>query len=79
MSEVLHTDGEVVDANTIRFERLLPGPIDRVWAYLTESEKRGQWLAIGDFDLRTGGKTRLFFRHKNLSPKQSLAPQQKVR
>ena len=31
----------------VRFERLLPGPIERVWAYLTESDKRSLWLASG--------------------------------
>lgn len=25
---------------TVRIERVLPGPVERVWAYLTESEKR---------------------------------------
>lgn len=25
---------------TVRIERILPGLIERVWAYLTESEKR---------------------------------------
>jgi uncharacterized protein YndB with AHSA1/START domain len=76
MSDLLQSDGEVVDASTVRFERLLPGPIERVWAFLTESEKRGLWLATGDFDLRSGGKTRLHFRHKDLSPKKSPAPPQ---
>lgn len=75
MSDLLQKDGEVIDANTVRFERLLPGPIERVWAYLTESEKRRKWLASGDFDLREGGKTKLFFRHVELSPKQSPAPE----
>jgi len=28
---------------TMRLERLLPGPVERVWAYLTESEKRAAW------------------------------------
>ena len=32
--------GELLDENTVRFERLLPGPIERVWSYLTEGEKR---------------------------------------
>ena len=32
--------GELLDENTVRFERLLPGPIDRIWQYLTESDKR---------------------------------------
>ena len=36
----LHADGEIIDRQTVRFERLLPGPIEHVWPYLTESEKR---------------------------------------
>src|SRR5205814_4406784 len=41
---------------TVRLERMLPGPIERVWAYLTDSEKRKTWFASGIFDLRVGGK-----------------------
>ena len=44
--------GRMTDAKTFRIERLLPGPIERVWAYLVESEKRRKWFARGDFDLR---------------------------
>lgn len=76
MSDLLSPDGEAIDAHTVRFERLLPGPIERVWAFLTESEKRGLWLATGEFDLRPGGKTTLFFQHKNLSPKRATPPEQ---
>jgi uncharacterized protein YndB with AHSA1/START domain len=47
--------GVVTEAGTIRFERVLPGPIERVWAYLTESKERGKWLASGEMDLRVGG------------------------
>ena len=36
-----------VSKDAVRFERLLPGPIERVWSYLTDSEKRGKWLASG--------------------------------
>ena len=60
--------GIVTEPGTIRFERLLPGPIERVWAYLTESEKRGKWLASGEMELREGGKATLYFRHADLSP-----------
>ena len=42
----------LIKPSTIRFERLLPGPVERVWAYLTESKKRATWLAAGEFDLR---------------------------
>ena len=48
--------GVVTDAGTVRLERILPGPIERVWSYLTESEKRGQWFAAGEMELRVGGR-----------------------
>ena len=66
--------GTIVDANTVRFERLLPGPIERVWAFLTESEKRGKWFASGELELRVGGKVTLFFRHADLSPYNETPP-----
>jgi uncharacterized protein YndB with AHSA1/START domain len=57
----------LIKPSTIRFERLLPGPIERVWAYLTESSKRATWLAAGEFDLRVGGKIELIFDNDLLS------------
>jgi uncharacterized protein YndB with AHSA1/START domain len=54
-------DGEV------RIERWLPGPVERIWAYLTESDKRGVWLAPGDMELRVGGRVEHRFRHADLS------------
>lgn len=59
---------ERIDAHTVRFERTLPGPIERVWAYITEAEKRAKWLAGGDFDLTTGGPIHLEFHNASLSP-----------
>lgn len=53
--------------DTVRIERILPGPIERVWAYLTESDKRATWFAGGDFELRAGGKAELRFNHADLS------------
>lgn len=32
--------GVVTEARTIRMERLLPGPIERVWDYPTKYDKR---------------------------------------
>jgi uncharacterized protein YndB with AHSA1/START domain len=57
----------LIKPSTIRFERLLPGPIERVWAYLVESEKRAKWLAGGEFELRVGGKIELIFENDKLS------------
>ena len=57
----------LIAPSTIRFERLLPGPVDRVWAYLTESKKRATWLAAGEFELRVGGRIELHFDNESLS------------
>src|SRR5918995_2173894 len=66
--------GVVTAARTVRFERVLPGPIERVWSYLTESEKRGRWFASGDMDLRVGGRGELRFHHADLSA-EKIAPE----
>jgi uncharacterized protein YndB with AHSA1/START domain len=70
----LQADGEILDARTVRFERLLPGPIERVWAYLTESEKRSKWLAGGPMDLRAGGRIELRFNNSELTPHREEPP-----
>jgi uncharacterized protein YndB with AHSA1/START domain len=52
---------------TVKMQRLLPGPVERLWAYLTESKKRATWFAGGEFDLRVGGRIELKFDHAGLS------------
>ncbi|HEY8617133.1 SRPBCC family protein [Phenylobacterium sp.] len=59
----------------VRFERLLPGPIERVWAYLTESDKRARWFAGGELELRPGGHAEINFRHAQLSDVADPAPE----
>lgn len=66
--------GVVTERRTVRFERLLPGPIERVWAYLTESEKRAAWLAAGEMELRVGGRVELRFRNSELSQQGETPP-----
>ncbi len=55
-----------IEPGTVKLERLLPGPVERVWAYITESDKRATWLAAGEFDLRVGGAVRLEFDNSKL-------------
>ena len=62
----------VTQPDTVRLERVLPGPIERVWDYLTDSEKRGTWLATGPMDLRVGGKVELKFHHADLSAEKEI-------
>ena len=64
----------VIEPGTVKLERLLPGPIGRVWAYITESDKRAKWLAAGEFDLRVGGKITLEFNNNNLSSDKNPPP-----
>lgn len=68
--------GTVVDAASVRFERLLPGPIGRVWDYLTQSELRGKWLAPGEMDLKPGGKVALHFHKVDLVPGNDPTPEE---
>lgn len=59
--------GNVRDDGTLIFERDLPGPLERVWEYITDADKRATWLAGGEFDLRAGGEARLSFRLDELT------------
>ena len=52
---------------TVRLERLLPGPIERVWAFLVEPEKRARWFAGGVLEPKVGGDRELIFQHANIT------------
>lgn len=59
--------GVVSAPQTVRIQRLLPGPIERVWSYLTEGELRRQWLAAGDMQLQEGAPFELVWRNDELT------------
>jgi uncharacterized protein YndB with AHSA1/START domain len=59
----------------IRIMRTLPGPIERIWQYLTDPEKRARWFAGGPMELKAGGKMELFFQHKNIAPNEAPPPE----
>lgn len=67
--------GVITEAGAIRFERLLPGPIERVWDYLTDSDKRRTWLASGPMDLRPGGAMELTWRNSELARPDEVMPE----
>lgn len=66
--------GIVTAPDTVRIERVLPGPIERVWSYLTDSDKRGRWLAEGRMDLRVGGRVEHVFRNNALTENDDPPP-----
>jgi uncharacterized protein YndB with AHSA1/START domain len=59
--------GVLTEPTTLTIQRLLPGPIERVWAYLTESELRSQWLARGTMEMKVGAAFELVWRNDELS------------
>jgi len=67
--------GEVLENGALRFERLLPGPIERVWDYLVDGDKRAKWFAGGKTELRPGGAMTLEFDNGRLSDADDPAPE----
>jgi uncharacterized protein YndB with AHSA1/START domain len=43
----MNSFGIIVDAGTVEFKRVMPGPIERVWAFITERNNLARWLGDG--------------------------------
>ncbi|MCX4092960.1 SRPBCC family protein [Nocardia sp. alder85J] len=59
--------GTLVTPDTVRIEREVRGPIERVWAFLTEPGKRRTWLAGGEVEPCVGGTVAHVFRNAELT------------
>jgi len=59
--------GVMTEPATLKIQRVLPGPIERVWAYLTQSELRRRWLAAGEMELKVGATFELVWRNHELT------------
>jgi uncharacterized protein YndB with AHSA1/START domain len=56
--------GETLNLAGVRFERLLPGPIEQVWAHLTEPARLPAWFGEDSaIEPRAGGVVRLMGGH----------------
>lgn len=55
--------GEIVQFAAVRFERRLPGPRERVWDFLTRTEKLPAWFGEGTIEARAGGAVTLMDGH----------------
>jgi uncharacterized protein YndB with AHSA1/START domain len=67
--------GSLLDPQTLKIQRRVPGPIERVWRYLTESQLRRQWLAAGDMELNLGAGFELVWRNDELTESQEPRPE----
>jgi len=63
------------DPMTLTIQRMLPGPIERCWAYLTESELRKKWLAAGEMHPEAGTEFEFIWRNEELSAAPSVRPE----
>ncbi|WP_421081921.1 SRPBCC family protein [Serratia fonticola] len=66
--------GMIIETGTLRIQRLLPGPLKRVWAYLIESDKRASWLAAGEMPMQVGAKIELLFCNADLAGEDEKPP-----
>ena len=55
--------GRIGTAAMVRFERTLPGPIERVWEFVTDTARLPQWFGDGTIEPRTGGAVRFMDGH----------------
>lgn len=69
MNEIVRPDayGVLTEPATLKIQRLLPGPIERVWAFLTESDLRRKWLAAGHMEMKVGASFELVWRNDELT------------
>jgi uncharacterized protein YndB with AHSA1/START domain len=67
--------GAVTEPATLTIQRLLPGPIERIWAYLTESDLRRRWLAAGEMTLEVGAPFELVWRNDELTDPAGTPPE----
>jgi uncharacterized protein YndB with AHSA1/START domain len=66
--------GALIEPATLKIQRLLPGPIERIWAYLTDSELRRKWLAAGAMEMKVGAPFELVWRNDELNDPPSARP-----
>lgn len=59
--------GEIIAPNTFRLERKLKAPIDRVWSYFVDAEKRSRWFSAGDNLSALGQIFTLSFGHHRIT------------
>ncbi len=59
--------GALTEPATLTIQRLLPGPVERIWAYLTDSDLRRQWLAAGRMEMKAAAPFELVWRNNELT------------
>ena len=79
MTTTTNEYGVITESGAIRFERLLPGPIERLWDSLVDSDMRRTWLAKGPMELRPGGAAEMTWRNSELARPDETTPEKYAR
>ncbi len=69
------TDADRITPDTLRFERLLDAPVEKVWQYLVDPELRARWFMGGPTDLKVGGSIGMTMDHDRLSDRNVPMPE----
>ena len=77
MSDLATMDafGVLTEPTTLTIQRVLPGTMERVWAYLTQSDLRCKWLAAGDMEMKVGAPFTLTWRNDELTDPPGARPE----
>ena len=67
--------GVLTEPATLTIERLLPGPVERIWSYLTDSELRRQWMAAGAMEEKVGAAVEFTWRNDELTDPPGVRPE----
>ena len=67
--------GVLTEPTTLTIQRILPGTVERVWDYLTQSDLRRKWLAAGDMELKVGAPFELTWRNDELTDPPGARPE----
>jgi uncharacterized protein YndB with AHSA1/START domain len=66
--------GQLIEPTVLKLERLLPGPVERVWRYITDNDLRRQWMASGDKTLEVGAEVEFVWRNDELTDPPGTRP-----
>ena len=67
--------GELITPTTLRFERTLQGPIEKVWEYITNAEKRSKWFCGGSSGADKGDTVKFVFHNSHLGTPPAPTPE----
>jgi uncharacterized protein YndB with AHSA1/START domain len=67
MNMPFDTFGTLTEPATLTVKRILPGPIEHVWSYLTDSNLRRKWLASGEMQMKEGSAVEFVWRNSELT------------